>query len=64
MLDTLVRPTYVEETWLHSIGFINVLTSHEVTDYRTAETGLLASHLTDGEFLHILLVEVLTGLVP
>jgi hypothetical protein len=31
------------------------MTSHEVTNYRTAETGLLASHLTDGELLRILL---------
>lgn len=50
VLDTLVRPTYVGKTWSWSIGFINVLTSHDVTNYRTAETGLLASHLTDGEF--------------
>ena len=50
MLDTLVRPTYVMETWPYSFGLIDILASHEVTNYRTAETGLVAAHLTNGIF--------------
>jgi hypothetical protein len=30
-----------------------MLISHEVTDYRTAETGLVAGHLTNGKFLSV-----------
>ena len=51
MLDTLVRPTYVMEMWSYSFGLINMLASHEVTNYRTAETGLVSAHLINGNFL-------------
>lgn len=51
MLDTLVRPTYVTEMWSHTFGLIETLAaSHEVTNYRTAETGLVSAHLTNGNF--------------
>ena len=53
VLDTLVRPTYVMEMWSYSFGLTDVLPSHEVTDYRTAETGLVSAHLTNGNFLCI-----------
>lgn len=54
MLDTLVRPTYVVEMWSYSFGLIEMLVaSHEVTNYRTAETGLVSAHLTNGNFLCI-----------
>jgi hypothetical protein len=53
VLDTLVRPTYVMEMWSHSCGLIDMLASHEVTNYRTAETGLVSAHLTNGNFLCI-----------
>ena len=48
VLDTLVRPTYVLEMWSYSFGLI--ATSYEVTNYRTAETGLVSAHLTNGKF--------------
>ena len=54
MLDTLVRPTYVVEMWPYSSGLIDMLVaSHEVTNYRTAETGLVSAHLNNGKFLYI-----------
>jgi hypothetical protein len=54
VLDTLVRPTYVMEIWSYSFGLIEMLAaSHEVTNYRTAETGLVSAHLTNGKFLCI-----------
>jgi hypothetical protein len=54
VLDTLVRPTYVMEMWLYSFGLIEMLAaSHEVTNYRTAETGLVSAHLTNGNFMCI-----------
>jgi hypothetical protein len=54
VLDTLVRPTYVLEMWSYSFGLIEMLAaSHEVTNYRTAETGLVSAHLTNGIFLCI-----------
>ena len=53
MLDTLVRPTYVMEMWSYSFGLIEMLAaSHEVTNYRTAETGLVSAHLTNGKILY------------
>ena len=54
VLDTLVRPTYVMEMWSYSFGLIEMPAArHEVTNYRTAETGLLSAHLTNGNFLCI-----------
>ena len=54
MLDTLVHPTYVMEMWSYSSGLIEMLAvSHEVANYRTAETGLVSAHLTNGKFLCI-----------
>jgi hypothetical protein len=53
VLDTLVRPTYVHENVVIFVTLIDISASNEVTNYRTTETGLVASHLTNGNFLSI-----------
>jgi hypothetical protein len=53
VLDTLVRPTYVHEIVVIFVTLIDISASNEVTNYRTTETGLVASHLTNGNFLSI-----------
>ncbi len=53
VLDTLVHPTYVMEIWSYSFDLIDTLARHEVTNYRTAETGLVSAHLANGNFLCI-----------
>ncbi len=53
MLDTLVHPTYVVEMRSCSFHLIDTLASHQVTNYRTAETGLVSAHLTNGNFLGV-----------
>jgi hypothetical protein len=65
VLDTLVRPTYVHEIVAIFVTLIDISASNEVTNYRTTETGLVASHLTNGNFLSIPPSEFrLTGAYP